>query len=342
MGQRTDEQCQATFRLFLTSFPAAYFPLAAGQLGDVPKLRRGAEFHEHQAAILLRCREALAEDQERMRDIYDRNRMEQVIDVGDRVYLSTQHLDLKHTELPDSSKFGPKWIVPYTIVRKIQNHAYELNIEAGNKLHPVFNTGSLLPYKDSTRLSRPNEAILADGGVDQIVKRLLGKRRHKQCTQYLVEWVGEEKQTWEPIENLSVWLVEKDHPRQTIVSNQLVPHIAIASSTSASAPLRPPPGSVGLALGVAGEAAIEYTSAAGEMAPGSSTDGEAGFAVTGGNAGGRIETTYAAIAGGEATRAGAEEGMLVLARPLATQRRIQETNSNLQQPGGGVGEARSD
>ncbi|KAE9341596.1 hypothetical protein PR003_g9913 [Phytophthora rubi] len=123
--------------------------------------------------------------------------------VVEKVYLRTKHLDPKHSGLPNSTKFGPKWIGPYTVVRKIHNHAYELNIQAGNKLHPVFNTGSLKPYKESTRLSRPGDVILADGSVGQIVKRLLGKRRHKRRTQFLVEWVGEEKPTWEPVENLT-------------------------------------------------------------------------------------------------------------------------------------------
>jgi hypothetical protein len=138
-----------------------------------------------------------------MRDFYDRNREEQVFDVGDRVYLSTKHLDRKHSGLPNSTKLVPKWIGPYTVVRKVHNHAYELNIQAGNKLHTVFNTGSLKPYKDAARLSRPGGMILADGSVGQIVKRLLGKRRRKRRTQFVVEWVGEEKPTWEPVENLS-------------------------------------------------------------------------------------------------------------------------------------------
>ncbi|ETL94006.1 hypothetical protein L917_07960 [Phytophthora nicotianae] len=85
-----------------------------------------------------------------MRDVYDRNRVEQTFEVGDRLYLTTPQLDPKHTGLPNSTKFGPKWIGPYTVTRKVHNHAYNLNIQAGNKLHPVFNTGSLKPYNEPT------------------------------------------------------------------------------------------------------------------------------------------------------------------------------------------------
>ncbi|KAG3005097.1 hypothetical protein PC128_g20278 [Phytophthora cactorum] len=145
---------------------------------------------------------ALAQAQERIRDVYDPNRVKQQFDVGDRVYLSTQHLDPTHTGLPNSTKFGLKWIGPYTVVRKVHNHAYELNIHAGNKLDPVFNTGSLKHYKDPARLSRPHDVILADGSVDQLVQRLVSKQKHKRRTQYFVEWVGEEKPTWVPVKAL--------------------------------------------------------------------------------------------------------------------------------------------
>ncbi|POM69575.1 Transposon Ty3-G Gag-pol Polyprotein [Phytophthora palmivora] len=157
-------------------------PFEADLGGTVPeraKGRRGAEFQERQNAILFQCREALGRAQEWMRD-YDQNRDEQVFKVGDQVYLSTRNRDPKHTGLPNSSKFDPKWIGPYTVVQKVHNYAYELNIQAGNKLHPAFNTGSLKPYKESTRLSKTSEVILADGSVGHVIKSIKGKRRRKR------------------------------------------------------------------------------------------------------------------------------------------------------------------
>jgi hypothetical protein len=45
--------------------------------------------------------------------------------------------------------------------------------------------------------------VLKDGTIGQLVQRIHKKRRRKNQLQYLVQWVGESKQTWEPIENLS-------------------------------------------------------------------------------------------------------------------------------------------
>ncbi|GMF18349.1 unnamed protein product [Phytophthora fragariaefolia] len=132
------------FEADLGYVPLSPLQLAAEQLVHAPKGRPGAAFHDRQASILMRCREALAEAQERMRDVYDRNREVQVFDVGEQVYLSTKHLDPKHLDpkhsgKPNSAKFGPRWIGSYMVLRKIHNHTYELNNQAGNKLHPVFN-----------------------------------------------------------------------------------------------------------------------------------------------------------------------------------------------------------
>ncbi|KAJ8523407.1 hypothetical protein ON010_g17573 [Phytophthora cinnamomi] len=176
------------FEADLGYIPLNPLQLSAEKLKGIPTSKRGAEFREKQAAILSRCREALAQAQERMKDVYDHNRHEQEFQVSDRVYLSTQNLDPKHTGLPNSSKLGPKWIGPYSVVRHIHNHAYELNIQSGNKLHPVFNTSALKPYHIPTRLSRPKDVVPADGSIGQLVNRLLGKRTRKRRTQLL--WSG--------------------------------------------------------------------------------------------------------------------------------------------------------
>ncbi|GMF48872.1 unnamed protein product [Phytophthora fragariaefolia] len=100
------------------------------------------------------CLEALDDDQAYMADVYDKGRKEQEFKVGDRVYLSTKNLDTAHTGFPNSHKLGPKWIGPYSVVRTVHKHAYELNLPPGLKLHPVFNTSSLKPYEQPNRLSR--------------------------------------------------------------------------------------------------------------------------------------------------------------------------------------------
>ncbi|KAE9005730.1 hypothetical protein PR003_g9981 [Phytophthora rubi] len=164
--------------------------------------RQGIKFTDRQEAILRQCQEALEEAQARMADVYDRGRKEQVFQVGDQVYLSTKHLDTAHTGFPNPRKLGPKWIGPYSVVRTVHEHAYEINLPPGLKLHPVFNTGSLKPYELPIHLSRPQEVILHDGSVGQIVKAIIGKRKKLGSVQYHIKWMGEADATWEPLENL--------------------------------------------------------------------------------------------------------------------------------------------
>ncbi|DAZ98790.1 TPA: hypothetical protein N0F65_004006 [Lagenidium giganteum] len=93
--------------------------------------KSGVPFVEHQAAILRQCQEALDHAQARLADIYDHGRVEQKFNGGDRVYLSTQHLDTAHTGFPNSRNLGDqiaKWIDSYSVVRKVHEQAYELNI----------------------------------------------------------------------------------------------------------------------------------------------------------------------------------------------------------------------
>lgn len=106
----------APFKADLGYIPINPLQLAAANRGKVSIGRRGGEFYERQEAIFRRCQDALTEAQERMHDVYDRHREEQVFEVGDRVYWLVKQLDSKHTGLPNSTKLGPKWMGPYTVV----------------------------------------------------------------------------------------------------------------------------------------------------------------------------------------------------------------------------------
>jgi len=165
--------------------------------------RTAGDFYTRQAAILKMCQDSIAIAQARMRDAYNCGRPIQEFSVGDKVYLSTANIDPKHTGLPSSSKLGPKWIGPYSVVQKVHNTAYKLNIPPGCRIHPVFNTGALKPYNTKKRLSKPHDVVLKDGTIGQLVQRICKKRRRKNKIEYLVQWVGESKPTWEPLENLS-------------------------------------------------------------------------------------------------------------------------------------------
>ncbi|POM81826.1 Hypothetical protein PHPALM_151 [Phytophthora palmivora] len=101
-----------------------------------------------------------------MADVYD-------------LYLSIKNLDIAHTGFPNSCKLGPKWIGPYPVVRKVHKHAYELNLPHHLKLHPVFNMGSLKPSEKPSRLSYPQDVILHDGKVGQLVEAINDKRKPK-------------------------------------------------------------------------------------------------------------------------------------------------------------------
>ncbi|KAJ8564213.1 hypothetical protein ON010_g7133 [Phytophthora cinnamomi] len=130
----------APFEADLGYIPLKSLQLAYEKLAIVPKSRRGAEFHERQATILFRCCEALAQGQERTRDVCDRNRVERVFEVGDKIYLSTQNLDPKvHEEFLKANTQQGKVIGENAATNELCNQTLEIFVgaygrEAGNAM----------------------------------------------------------------------------------------------------------------------------------------------------------------------------------------------------------------
>jgi hypothetical protein len=110
----------------------------------------------------------------------------------------------------DHKLFGP-----FIVKRKVGQRAYELELPARMKIHPVFYVGLLEPYRESIDPTRRQEPPLPDEVDDQpsyVVARIVDSRYYgptkgkfpKRFVQYMVVWAGygPEENSWEPYEVL--------------------------------------------------------------------------------------------------------------------------------------------
>jgi len=156
--------------------------------------------------------------QQRRQKLYaDRTRRDVRFAVGDRVLLSTQHLKLIG-ERKRARKLTERYVGPYRVKRVVNANAYELELPASLKIHPVINISHLKEYRDGVLafpdrpvpLTRPEPEALDDNGapewqVDRLLDHRKVRRGARQIDQYLVEWKGYpiSEATWEPIEHLT-------------------------------------------------------------------------------------------------------------------------------------------
>ena len=168
-------------------------------------------------AALQQASANTTQQQKRQKHYADLARRDARFAVDDRVLLSTEHLALIG-ERRRTRKLTERFIGPYRVKRVVNANAYELELPASLKIHPVINISHLKEYRDGVRafpdrpvrLTRPEpEAIDDNGAPEWLVERLLDHRKIKRgarlIDQYLVEWKGYPicEATWEPIENLT-------------------------------------------------------------------------------------------------------------------------------------------
>ena len=90
--------------------------------------------------------EYLHRAQERQKTYADKRRREQVFHIGDQVLLSTENLQLKNAPV---RKLKRRFIGPFFVIRRIGPVAYELDLPSTWRIHPVFHTSLLRPYRTS-------------------------------------------------------------------------------------------------------------------------------------------------------------------------------------------------
>ena len=151
--------------------------------------------------------------QKRQSKYANQHRRDVQFKVGDQVLLSTKHLKLVGAD-KQTSKFACQYLGPFRIKRVVNPNAYELDLPAAMRIHPVLNVSRLKVYHDGATLfpSRPvanprppPEVTLANGDEQYEVESILASRGRGNRTQYLVKWVGYDQyeSTWEKASSLA-------------------------------------------------------------------------------------------------------------------------------------------
>ena len=108
--------------------------------------------------------------------------------VGDKVLLDGRNLNLKvPTRKLSDRNFGP-----FKIVKQHGPVNYELQLPESWKIHPVFHSGLLIPYKEGDypgrqKINRPDPEVI-DGEEEYEVEYIVDYNPQKK--QYLVHWKG--------------------------------------------------------------------------------------------------------------------------------------------------------
>ena len=119
--------------------------------------------------------------------------------------LSTKNI----TSLRPKVKWSNKFMGPYTVVGQAGANAYKLDLPNSLKIHPVFHTSLLLPYRESkidNREQPPPPPVIIDNNVEWEVDKIIDSRMYYGHLQYLVKWRG-----YDNIASEWLWAEDLDH-----------------------------------------------------------------------------------------------------------------------------------
>jgi deoxyuridine 5'-triphosphate nucleotidohydrolase len=172
---------------------------AAERLAE--KLR---DIHEVTTAAVQRA-------QKKQKQQADKRRRDQEFQVGDMVFLNSEHINVPAFEDRYAWKLKPRYIGPFKILEKKSNVTYKLELPKKWRIHPVFHVSKLRKYVEGDEEfgergdSRP-QGIIEDDGVERhVVERIMKHRVNEEGEDvYLVKWEGWpiEDSTWERRSNL--------------------------------------------------------------------------------------------------------------------------------------------
>jgi hypothetical protein len=97
-------------------------------------------------------------------------------------------------------KLLPKWMGPFTIVGKVNEVAYRLDLPETLKWHNVFHVYLLRKYIDGGRVQPPPLPEIVAGEPEYHVEKVLAHRLVGRNMEFLIKWKGyaQKHNSWEP------------------------------------------------------------------------------------------------------------------------------------------------
>jgi hypothetical protein len=147
---------------------------------DVPATKQRLEEMQTARSSAQKCLEAIQKSHNQ------RSRME--IKVGQEVWLEGKNL-----HVIGSKKLNPRRYSPFKIMEQIGSSTFKLDLPANMRIHNVFHSNLLLPYKETEAYGQPftRPALdLIDGEEEYEVESIKDMRKQGCKIQYLVHWKG--------------------------------------------------------------------------------------------------------------------------------------------------------
>jgi hypothetical protein len=154
------------------------------------------EVQRNRERILGLLQQNMQQAQQRMKRYADLNITERTFTVGQSVYLRLQPYRQMSGAYRQSLKLSPRFYGPFTILRRVGDVAYELDLPPEARFHPVFHISQLKPKLGSACSALQRLPPIDDQGAirpepAQILDRRSGPKNNQALTEILVRWEGQ-------------------------------------------------------------------------------------------------------------------------------------------------------